>query len=60
MKDLNDDYITLSQIKLALYKELEMEKPQKEIIISLCNQTFRYRHEEILNKSVEITAFCSD
>ena len=42
MKGVNDDYITLSQIKLALYKELEMEKPQKEIIISLCNQTFTY------------------
>ena len=56
MKGFNDDHITLTRNKSALYKELEMEKPRKELIISLCNQTFMYRREEILNESSEITA----
>lgn len=56
MKGLSDDHITLSRNTSALHKELEMEKPRKEIIISLCNQTFMYRREEILKESLEITA----
>ena len=56
MKGLNDDHITLSHNTSALHKELKMEKPRNEIIISLCNQTFMYRCEELLNESMEITA----
>ena len=50
MKDLDDDEITISRNLLALRKELNMEKPRKEIILSFSNQVFPARQEVILEE----------
>ena len=51
MRDTEDDDITLDRNKQLLLKELEKERPRKEIILSLARQTYSIQRVAILSES---------
>ena len=56
LRDTAGDSVTVSQSILLLQKELEKGNPLKEIMLSLSQETFTKRHEDVLLDSNEINA----
>ena len=56
LRDTADDSVTISQNIEALQKELERDNPRKETVLSLSQQTFTKRREDILVDSGEMNA----
>ena len=56
VRDTGDDEITVHRNIELLRKELDSQKPRKEIVLTLSAQTFISRREAILNESAEVTA----
>ena len=56
LRDTADDSVTVSRNILLLQKELQKENPRKEIVLSLSQQTFTKRREDVLLDSEEISA----
>ena len=51
MKDTGDDDITIDRNKQLLAKELQKERPRKEVVLSLARQTYSDRRATILSES---------
>lgn len=51
LKDTGDDDITLSRNLDALRKEIRKDHPNRERVLSLCQQTFSRRREDVLDDS---------
>ena len=51
---INDDASNQRNIT-ALQREMEKERPRKDVVLSLLNQTFATRREEIVSDSADVT-----
>ena len=56
VKDTGDDEVTVKRNSLLLAKELDKEKPRKEVVLTLARQTYSTRRANILSESEDITA----
>ena len=56
MKDLGEDDIAVKRNTELLSKELERDKPRKEIVLALARQTYSPRRARILSAPKEITS----
>lgn len=57
MKDTGDDDITVQRNNQLLIKELQKDRPRKEVLCSLARQTYSTRRQSILS-SEEATVAC--
>ena len=55
VRDTGDDDITVDRNILQLTKELQKEKPRREVVLSLAQQTYTSRRQETLSDSHDIT-----
>ena len=53
--DINDD-ISIERHFNQLKKELDKERPKKEVVLSLARQTYHSRRAAILSESTDVTA----
>lgn len=56
MKDTGDDDVSVQRNTQQLAKELDKEKPRKEIVLTLARHTYTARRANILSESADITA----
>lgn len=56
LQDTGDDEVTLMRNNNLIEKELDKERPRKEILLSLVRQTYSARRQKILTESEEATA----
>ena len=54
IKDTGDDDITVQRNMQLLIKEVQKERPRKEVVLSLARQTYSARRQKILSNSDEI------
>lgn len=55
INEFGDDEVSLKRNIDQLSKEMEKERPRKEIVLSLVRQTFSYRRGDILSEATDIT-----
>ena len=55
MPDSDNDTVSNERNLIALKKEMEKEKPRKDVILSLLHQTFQIRRDEILSDRNEVS-----
>ena len=53
--DSDNDTVSNERNLIALKKEMEKEKPRKDVILSLLHQTFQIRRDEILSDRNEVS-----
>lgn len=56
MKHVGDDEVSVSRNTQLLHKELEKDKPRKEIVLSLARQTYFSRRAQVLSEAEEVSA----
>lgn len=56
LRDTEDDEITFVRNINLIEKELDKERPRKEVLLSLVRQTYGARRQQILSESEETTA----
>ena len=54
MRITDDDDVAISRNREELKKELQRERPKKEIILSLSRQTFCARRAEVLSEASDV------
>ena len=54
MKDTGNDDITVQRNLQLLLKEVQKDRPRKEVVLSLAHQTYSARRQNILSSSEEI------
>ena len=54
MKDTGNDNITVQRNLQLLLKEVQKDRPRKEVVLSLARQTYSARRQNILSSSEEI------
>ena len=50
----NADDVAISRNREELKKELQRERPKKEIVLALCRQTFFARRADVLSEAADV------
>ena len=56
LKDTGEDHVTLGRNIELLHKELDNQRPRKEVVLTLAAQTYSSRREAVLSESEIVTA----
>ena len=54
MRDTDDDGVAADRNKNELRKEIQRDKPRKEIVLALSRQTFQGRRSAVLSEAADV------